>query len=263
MKQFSANIGKKSRLLFEDVMEISAFSIYSFRAIIHYYRRGILSTLSVIMKQIKFTGLDALPFTMMIALILGSLVIIQAIPQLSLLGASEMIGNILVIAVIRELGPLLTAIVVIARSGTAISAELGNSVVLREIEALEAMGINPFHYTIVPRIIASVVSVFCLTIYFDITAIFGGYLIASTRLVLPFQSFINNVIGALTPYDIYLSIAKSLLFGFLIAIVCCYYGLKVHRSPTEVPQAVTKGVITALFLVFVTSFSISYIIYLV
>jgi phospholipid/cholesterol/gamma-HCH transport system permease protein len=262
MMKILARIGKKIRYFKERLVTIAAFSSYSFRSFVGFYRRGFKSSFSVILRQIKFTGVDAMPITLMIALLIGSLVIIQTMPQLSMLGAGEMIGKILVIAIIRELGPLITAIVVIARSGTAISAELGTSVVLREIEALEAMGINPFHYTIAPRIIASIISVFCLTVYFDVVAIFGGFLITSTKMVLSFQSFIENVVKAMSMSDIFLSILKSATFGTIIPLICCYYGLAVLRSPTEIPRAVNRGVITSLFVVFVTSFIISYLIYI-
>jgi phospholipid/cholesterol/gamma-HCH transport system permease protein len=262
MKKMAGAVGAKMRYFRERIVTIAGFSSYAVRSFSGFYRRGFKSSFAVILRQIKFTGVDALPITMLIALLLGSLVMIQAMPQLSRLGASEMIGKILVIAIIRELGPLITAIVVIARSGTAISAELGTSVVLREIEALEAMGINPFHYTIVPRIIASVVALFCLTVYFDVMAIFGGFLIASAKISLSLSSLLENVVKAMSPGDLLLSVFKSMVFGAIIPVICCYYGLAVRRSPTEIPRAVTRGVITSLILVFVTSFVISYLAYI-
>ena len=202
----------------------------------------------MLVRQVLFTGVDALPVTTVTALLLGIIIVTQAGTQLPRLGAGSLVGSIIVVAVIRELGPLITAFIVVGRSGTAIATELGNMSVNREVVALRLMGIPISRFVIMPRIVGMVLSMLCLTLYFDVVAVLGGYLVARAQLTIPFFAFVESVIRALSSTDVVLTAIKGLCFGSAVAAVCCHHGLSVRSSFTEVPQQTTRAMINSFVL---------------
>ena len=226
----------------------------SIRAAIFDQAQGLRTVFSVVSAQIYFTGWQALPLISVLALASGSVVIMQAQSQLNILGGSEMIGNLLVMIIVREVSPLLTALIVIARSGTAVASELGNMRVNREIEALEVMGINPLSYVVFPRLVGGIISVLCLAFYFILIALIGGFLV--TRLVdsTPFSFYADSLAAALTAEDAVLFILKNTFSGAIIFTVSCYQGMQVKLSSHEVPQVTTKAVVNSV--IYVTCFNL-------
>lgn len=210
------------------------------------------ATFNVLLKQIYFTGFEAIPIISWIALIIGLVVVTQSLSILPRIGGEGLIGKILVWVVIRELGPLFASIIVIARSGTAIASELGSMKMSRELTALEAMGIDPMHYLVMPRVIGTAISVFVLTFYFEGISICGGYLLAGFGKEMTFSVYLSSVLEAMGFLEAGVSILKSVAFGLIIGAVCSYHGLMVQRSITEIPQEVTGAVIASLGLVFLT-----------
>jgi phospholipid/cholesterol/gamma-HCH transport system permease protein len=202
----------------------------------------------VLIRQILFTGVDALPVTTVIALMVGIIIITQAGTQLPKLGAGGLVGSIIVVTVIRELGPLLTAFIIVGRSGTAMTTELGNMSVTREVVALRLMGIPISRFVIMPRMVGMVLSMICLTLYFDVVAVLGGYLVANAQLTIPLYAFVEGVIKALSSTDVALTALKGLLFGSAVAAICCHHGLSVRSSFTEVPQQTTRAMINSFVL---------------
>ena len=211
-------------------------------------RQGRRETLRVLIRQILFTGVDALPVTTVIALLLGIIIVTQAGTQLPRLGAGGLVGSIIVVTVIRELGPLVTAFIVVGRSGSAIATELGIMSVTREVVALRLMGIPISRFVIMPRMVGMVLSMLCLTLYFDVVAVFGGYLVADAQLTIPLDAFAESVIRALSTTDVFMTAIKGLGFGSAVAAVCCYHGLAVRSSYTEVPQQTTRAMINSFVL---------------
>jgi phospholipid/cholesterol/gamma-HCH transport system permease protein len=196
--------------------------------------------------QVFFTGVQAVPVLSLIALLVGIVITVESATALPLVGASNLMGRILVVVVIRELGPLLTAFVVISRSGTAIAAELASMVVHDEVAALRVMGISLYRVIIIPRVIGALISVVCLTIYFAAVAVVAGYLAAYTIVSLPLEDFTGNLFAAIAFKDMVVSFAKSAGFGVILSLVSCYYGLSVKLSPTEIPQMVTRATMASL-----------------
>ena len=212
-------------------------------------RQGKAAIRSVLLKQIYFTGLQASGIIIAIAALLGSIVIAQSV---SLVGSNgTLAGKILVWIVLRELAPLLTALIVIARSGTAIAAELGAMKINGEIETLEMMGIPADRYLLLPRIAGVTLSVVVLTVYFVICTCLAGYLVAAVGWHMPYDEFADGIRAALGAREIVALFGKSLLFGLAISATCCSFGMSVGRSITEVPQAATKAVMNSLVLVFI------------
>jgi phospholipid/cholesterol/gamma-HCH transport system permease protein len=218
--------------------------------------------LDVILRQILFTGVEALRIVTVVALLLGGAVIIEAFTQLPRVGGESALGSILVVVVVRELGPILTAIIVIGRSGTAISTEIGYMMVNNEMQALVMMGINPMRGVVLPRIIGVSAAIFCLSFYFNIVALFGGYLFARLIIFYPFGRYLQDLGGALGFWDVAVSGIKCLIFGMIVAVVCCQRGFNVRFSFTEIPQATTSAVVTCLYLCFIVNMIITTFFYI-
>lgn len=203
----------------------------------------------VFLKQIYFTGFEALKIVAVIALVLGTVIISQII-ALAGTGNESLIGKVMIWLVIRELGPLLTAVIVIARSGTAIATELGAMRINGEIDSIESLGIDAGQYLIMPRVFGVTVAVVLLTVYFELISILGGFAIASLGWHIPFERLSEGVFASLTMGELLVSALKSFFFGLFLSAACCHQGLSVGRSATQIPQAGTKGVMQSLFLVF-------------
>jgi len=200
--------------------------------------------------QIRFTGLDALLLVSGTALLLGAVTLIQAFSQLSGLGAENYIGVLMVLIILRELGPLLTAVLVIGRSSTAIAAELGAMQLNGEVDALAVHGINPYQYLLLPRWLGVLISVFALVVFFDTAALAGGLLVAKLKYGVTIGFYMDSVRQILSNRDFIATLLKVLLFTGAITFHACHFGLRIRRSQTEIPQAVTKTVVSALVAVF-------------
>ena len=237
---FAGQLVAFSRLCWETVREF--FVVYP---------TGARVVARVGLMQIFFTGLQAVPMLSLIAVLLGIVVIVESVTTLSLLGASNYMGRIFVIVVLRELGPMLTAFIIISRSGTAIAAELASMVVHDEIAALKVMDISVPRVIIAPRLIGAMVSTVCLTIYFVAVAVFSGYVVAYYFTSLSLDNFTQNLFDAIQVKDILVACAKSVGFGMIVSLVCCYHGLSVKLSPTEIPQVVTRATVASLVWCFV------------
>jgi len=204
-----------------------------------------------IRQEIARAGVALLPMFLFVALALGFLVIGQTVSALARVGATSYLGSTMVIVVVRELGPLLAAMLVLARVGTAHVIELGTARALGEVEALEALGVDPVHYLIVPRVVGMAVGVFALTVYLIIGALGSGYLWAFLQDVpLTPGDYFKQIAEALGWLDFALLALKTLAFGFFIAIVTCYHGLAQPLRLEDVSRvavrAVTQGVIVCV-----------------
>ena len=219
---------------------------------------------NVLARQVLFTGYEATGFVSLIALLFGVLAVVQAQIWLAKFGQSDLIGPVLVAVVIRELGPLLTNFVVIARSGTAISTELANMKVNGEVRSLDAMGLDPFVYLVMPRVLGVAASTFCLTIVFAAVSLLGGY--ACLWLLewgdLDMGRFFSNVLGAVRQADVATLLAKSILPGMLTGACCCEEGLGVGPAVTEVPIAAARGVLRSIAALFILAVVIDLAAYL-
>jgi phospholipid/cholesterol/gamma-HCH transport system permease protein len=244
-------------------LNLSALLYMAFRELLIERKKGFSLVFEITLRQVYFTGVQALRVVAVISLALGTVIIVQIGTQLSFLGGGiEFIVPILVLVLFRELGPLLTAIIVIGRSGTAIATELGNIVIAHELEAIEVMGINPVYFIVTPRIIGVTIAVICLTIIFVTVGLLGGFWVSKLILPITFDAFLRELEVALSAADLLAGFLKSLIFGVLIALTCTYYGLTVRYSSIEVPQAATRGVVSAMMFCFATNALLTVLFYL-
>lgn len=245
----------------EDLFEFLLFSVKTFRKILTFSRQKQIG-FTVLLRQIMFTGYEALPLISFIALSIGGLIILQGNNILGGFGQGRLVYVILVTVVIRELSSIFTALIVIARSGTAISTELGNMVVNNEIDLLVSFGISPISYLVVSRLVGVVVAIFTLTIYFNLVALFGGWLFTSFFSPISFNYFVTQLFSQMSAADVLISVLKSIIFGIGIALISCYHGLKVNFASTEVPQRTIKSVVFSIVFVVFSDIIITVLFYI-
>jgi phospholipid/cholesterol/gamma-HCH transport system permease protein len=207
-----------------------------------FLRRDKSISVSILIRQILFTGFQALGLVSLIALMLGAIIIVEGYTLLGSVGQTEWIYKVLISALVRDFGPFIVSFIIIARSGTAIATELGNMVVNQEYDTLRVMGISPISYLVVPRVVGVSLSLLLLIIYFIGIGFFGGFLVSNAFLALPLVDFINHIARDLTQSDLITMVIKAVLSGFFIGVISCYHGLSVRRTFTDVPQKTIKAV---------------------
>jgi phospholipid/cholesterol/gamma-HCH transport system permease protein len=219
--------------------------------------------LKVLIMQILFTGVEALSISTILAIGIGAIINIIGVSVLPQFGQGKLMYILLIAIIARELGPLLTAFIITARSGTAIATELGGMVVSHEIEAYIAVGIDPISYLAVPRFLGVTISSFFLNIYFNIFGLLGSYIVLSLVAPLPFSEYFNGLMDALRFVDIGTGLFKSIVFGALISTVAVFQGFSVMRASTEIPQAGIRAVGQSLVLLVVADAIITVLSYLI
>ena len=210
-------------------------------------------------KQIYFTGVQALPVVGLLALVLGAGIVVQTVTLVA--GGGDIVGTLMEVLLIRELGPLAAAFIVIGRSGSAITVELGNLKVHSEIELLEAMGIDPVRYLVLPRMFGVTVSVVCLCIFFDLVAILGGGILAGAAVDVWWLNVLEDIGRQVTFTGVVVGLIKSIVFGVAIATLSTYHGLSAAGARTMVPVVTQRAVVHSLVLCVLLSLVITLITY--
>ncbi|MCK6615524.1 MAG: ABC transporter permease [Ignavibacteriales bacterium] len=200
----------------------------------------------VFFRQILFTGFDALSIIVLIAAAIGGIMVIEGNSVLPGFTQSKIFYNILISIVFRELSCLLTAFIIVARSGTAISTELGNMTINHEIEALLSFGVSPITYLVVPRVLGVVAAMVILSIYFNVAAVLSCWALSSMFVPVSLDDFLMYVFAELSITDLISGVVKSVVFGLVISLISTYQGLQVKIATTEVPQRTIKAVVLSL-----------------
>jgi phospholipid/cholesterol/gamma-HCH transport system permease protein len=252
-KSYTDLLGRKLFLALLTVQGLGAFALITLGVILQKNTTAKNVIRPRIRQEIARAGVALLPMFFFVALALGFLVIGQTVSTLAKVGAMNYLGSTMVIVVVRELGPLLAAMLVLARVGTANVIELGTARALGEVEALEVLGIDPVHYLIVPRVIGMAAGIFSLTVYLIIGALASGYLFAFLQDVpLTPGDYFKQIVESLGWLDFALLALKTVAFGFFIAIVTCYHGLAQPLRLEEVSRvavrAVTQGIIVCVLI---------------
>ena len=192
-------------------------------------------------------GADAVPIVMLINFLVGLVMAFQASVQLKQFGANIFVADLIGISVTRELGPLMTAIVICGRSGAAFAAALGSMKVNEEIDALQTMGFGPLRYLVVPRTLALIFMMPLLTVLADLVGILGGIVVGLTSLDLTVTAFLNELQKAVTLWDVYSGMLKSVIFAVAIALISCQQGLATTDGAEGVGRRTTSAVVITLF----------------
>jgi phospholipid/cholesterol/gamma-HCH transport system permease protein len=242
-RSYANFLGRKILRFVLTVQGLGAFALITLGVLLAKFRSARRVVHPLIFQQISHAGLRLLPMFLFLAMALGLVVIGQTVSWASRLGAINYLGTVMVIVIVRELGPLIAALMVLARIGTANVVELGTARAMGEVEALEALGIDPIHYLVVPRVIGMAVGMFSLTVYLILGALVSGYLWAFLQDV-PLQpaDYFRQLAGSLSGMDFVLLALKTPLFGFIISIVTCYHGLAQPLQLEEVSAATVRAV---------------------
>jgi len=207
--------------------------------------------IAAIVHQIEETGMNALPIVGLLSFLIGVVLAYQAIDQLKQFGAEQLTVNGLGIIVLREMGVLMTSIIVAGRSGSAFTAQLGTMRVNEELDAMQTMGLNTVDVLVLPRIIGLVIALPLLTLYADVMAIIGGGLMCYFDLGMTVPVFLRQLQGALSVNTFLVGFIKAPVFAFVISLVGCYEGFQVERNAASVGLLTTRSVVESVFLVIV------------
>jgi phospholipid/cholesterol/gamma-HCH transport system permease protein len=198
------------------------------------------------------TGVDALPIVGLLSFLLGLITAFMSSVQLQQFGADIYVASLVALGMSRELGPIMTAIIVAGRSGSSFAAEIATMKVSEEVDALFTMGFDPTRYLVVPKILASVLVVPILTLFADVFAILGGLTVGVFVLDLTANAYISQTIKDLTLFDIFWGVFKSGVFALLISWIGCLRGFRVGGGAASVGRATTSAVVSSLFLIIVS-----------
>lgn len=208
--------------------------------------RGKFPKMSEVFAQMVEIGVGAIPIVTMVCFFIGLVLAIQSAYQLVQIGAGNFVADIVGVSIVREIGPLLSAIVMAGRSGAAVTAQLGTMKVSEEIEALQVMGINPVRYLVAPRLLAMMIMLPCITILCEIVGMFGGFLFGSMSLNIPADLYIEKTIHALALKDFYTGMIKTEVFALLVGTIACYCGFAVEGGADGVGKATTQAVVASI-----------------
>jgi phospholipid/cholesterol/gamma-HCH transport system permease protein len=262
---FTIAAGASGRWLaqkFTDLLDLLGFFTDCLSTVIRYRHRGQWITTRAVFQQIYFTGVQSLGLICSIALLVGGLVVIQGTAQLTRVGSREGLATLLTAVVIREVGPLLTAVIVTLRSGSAIAIEMGYMTVLREIESIEMQGIHPLHLLALPRLVGVTVAVMCLSVFFDVVSTGGGFFAAWVLVDIPPWSLLNDLIRTLSGTDVMVGSVKALFFGVIISGVCLHQGFRAGEAITRVPRQVSRALVQCFISCILVNVLISAVFYL-
>ncbi|MFA5068903.1 MAG: ABC transporter permease [Candidatus Omnitrophota bacterium] len=202
-----------------------------------------------IIEQMYKVGVNSLPIVLLTSLFTGMVLALQSAYQMQRISAQMYIASLVALSMMRELGPVLTALVVAGRVGAAITAELGTMKVTEQIDALETLATNPVKYLVVPRFAALVIMLPLLTVYAVFIGIIGGYIVGVFKLHIGSSMYINMTTNPLGIKDLYTGLLKSVVFAIIIAIVSCYDGFRTSGGAEGVGRSTTHSVVTSFILI--------------
>lgn len=218
--------------------------------------------IKAVFSEMVRAGYNSVPIVSVISLFVGIILALQSAYQLKKVGALIYIANLVGVSITRELGPILTAIIVAGRSGSAYAAEIGSMKAAEEVDALTSMGINPVRFLVAPKMLAMIVMLPALTLFSDLIGLFGGFLISITAFEIHPSSYLQQTANALVVKDVLTGLVKAVAFGVTITLVGAYQGFKVEGGAEEVGRRTTASVVASIFLVIVFDLFFTAVFYL-
>jgi phospholipid/cholesterol/gamma-HCH transport system permease protein len=208
----------------------------------------------LVVQQMRAIGVDSLGLVVVVSLFTGAVAAVQADYQFTAVVPLKYLSGVILRSVVIELGPVLTALVIGGRVGASMAAELGTMNVTEQIDALRAMGVSPLRYLVAPRVIAAILMLPVLTIYSDVIAIFGGYVVASASLGVPTATYAEGLREFFRMKDLLSGLLKAVFFGNIIGVMGCYYGFRTSGGAEGVGRATTSAVVAACVMILVLDY---------
>lgn len=240
-------IERLGALIIDGVVSLGAFVFFLlgavFYALIPPYKPRLL------IRQVRIIGADSLFLIILIGAFTGMVLGLQGYNTLRRFGSDGALGTVVALVLVRELGPVLAALMIAARAGSAMAAELGSMQSTEQIDALTVMAINPVQYLVSPRMLAGVISFPLLTSIFDVVGIYGGYMIGVGLMGAPSGAYFNGIASNMSGHDIMTGLYKALVFGVIVMWVSCYKGYNAERMATGVSRATTEAVVLSSVLI--------------
>jgi len=221
-----------------------------------YYFKEAPRNLNSIFRQMSIVGIETLPIAMLVALFVGMVLSVQTGSELALYGTQEAIGAIVGLSMVKELGPVMTSLLVAGRVGSSMAAEIGAMEVYEEIDALKTLEINPVRYLAMPRLIACLFAVPALVAFAMVVGIIGGGIVADVnpKIDVPFNVYYENMTRAINYKDISKGLFKSMVFGGIIAHVGCYVGFKTSGGARGIGESTTRSVVLSFLLIMIANY---------
>lgn len=244
-----ARPGRRLAHFFVQLARFSRFTAATFAYLFTAPFRGRRIRWGSAMVQMVRMGVDSLPIVGTISFFVGLIIAMQSAHQLEQFGASIYVADLVGVAITRELGPLITAILVAGRCGSAVTAEIGSMRVAEELDALTVMGLNPVGFLVVPRTLALMITLPCLTVIADLLGILGGLALGVATLEIPFVAYYNETVRAVVLADFLTGLFKSLIFGLIIVLIGAWQGFNVSGGAEGVGKATTASVVSSIFMI--------------
>ncbi len=233
--------------LLESVAALGNFILFLASAVAHVFMPPYKPRLAI--RQIRTIGAESFLLIALIGTFTGMVLGLQGYNTLRRFGSEGALGTVVALVLVRELGPVLAALMIAARAGSAMAAELGSMQATEQVDALTVMAINPVQYLVSPRVLAGVISFPLLTSIFDVIGIWGGYVVGVGLMGAPGSSYLNGIAQNMTAHDIETGLYKALVFGVVVTWVCCYKGYHARRMATGVSRATTEAVVLSSVLI--------------
>ena len=239
----------------EKVLAVQEYSLLAGNSVTSVFRRP--RYLADMLVQADVVGFGSLPITTLTGLSIGAVLALQTASTLQQFGVVNITGQLVSFSMIKEIGPVLTSLMVAGRASTGMASELGSMKVTEQIDAMRALGTDPMKKLVAPRVIATVIMLFFLTIIADLMGLFGGYIVAVTLLGLSTQEYWTSTYQQLQFADVFQGLVKPFFFGFVIATVGCYYGLSTKGGTQGVGRSTTQAMVSASVLIVILDFFIT------
>jgi phospholipid/cholesterol/gamma-HCH transport system permease protein len=240
-------IERLGALIIDGITVLGAFVIFLITAIFYILVPPYKPRLAI--RQLRTIGAESFFLVGLIGLFTGMVLGLQGYNTLHRFGSEGALGTVVALVLVRELGPVLAALMVTARAGSAMAAELGSMQATEQIDALSVMAINPVQYLVSPRVMAGVISLPLLTAMFDVIGIWGGWAVGVGLMGAPNGPFFNGIAQNMSGHDILTGVYKTLVFGVVVMWVCCYKGYHAQRMATGVSRATTEAVVLSSVLI--------------
>lgn len=248
VRQTAQLVGEATLGFLEDSGDVWRLSVAAGRRIVRESFQGRIRFGETMVQAVR-AGNGSIPLVALLCMLVGMIMALQSAYQLLQMGAINLVPGLVAVSITRELAPLLAAIIVTGRYGSAITAELATMQVSQEVDALEVMGIDPISYLVVPRMLALLISLPCLIVVADVVAILGGMAIGTTALGMGTSNYISLTLESLVLQDIYNGLVKALVFAGIIGIIACHAGLSTRGGAEEVGRSTTASVVRSIVLI--------------
>lgn len=257
-KSVFVHAGEVTLKLSSDAKSLVKFTKELFKALFYYLCKPNKLNWRETFYYIDQTGADAVPIVLLICFLMGIILAFQGLAQLGKFGLDIYAADLVGFAIIRELGPLMVAMICTGRAGSAFAAELGTMKVAEEIDAMKTMGLKPIYVLVVPKIVGLVFVMPLLTILGDVTGVFGGAIIVINMTDISFQEYMMRVLQAIMPLNVLESLTKSFVFAFLIAAIGCFRGFQAENDAKSVGSATTSSVVSGIFLIIIADTAVTF-----